>query len=217
MVKSKKMSKSTVAIVLLSLLLVLSLILTATGAWFTASADKTTNGAQGGSWTLGDFITLSVAGSDNSAVVAKTSLGGADESVITDGILHPGDKIYITDGAEITISANDDKHNFWYVVSYDGGANWEGNAAKAYVAGNVENKQPVLATATISASITDESSLGEQETGYYEIKTSLTTENSGTVAVSIAGANVIVRAVQYNNFSATDAYTYLTNGTNFAA
>ena len=42
MVKSKKMSKSTVAIVLLSLLLVLSLILTATGAWFTdtKSADK---------------------------------------------------------------------------------------------------------------------------------------------------------------------------------
>lgn len=38
MVKSKKMSKSTVAIVLLSLLLVLSLILTATGAWFTSTA-----------------------------------------------------------------------------------------------------------------------------------------------------------------------------------
>ncbi len=37
MVNSKKMSKSTVAIVLLSLLLVLSLILTATGAWFTDS------------------------------------------------------------------------------------------------------------------------------------------------------------------------------------
>ena len=42
MVNSKKMSKSTVAIVLLSLLLVLSLILTATGAWFTDS--KTGNG-----------------------------------------------------------------------------------------------------------------------------------------------------------------------------
>lgn len=39
MVKSKKMSKSTVAIVLLSLLLVLSLILTATGAWFTDTKD----------------------------------------------------------------------------------------------------------------------------------------------------------------------------------
>ena len=40
MVNSKKASKSTIAIVLLSLLLVLSLILTATGAWFT---DKATN------------------------------------------------------------------------------------------------------------------------------------------------------------------------------
>lgn len=40
MVNSKKMSKSTVAIVLLSLLLVLSLILTATGAWFTSTGSK---------------------------------------------------------------------------------------------------------------------------------------------------------------------------------
>ena len=43
MVNSKKMSKSTVAIVLLSLLLVLSLILTATGAWFTSSDNKAGN------------------------------------------------------------------------------------------------------------------------------------------------------------------------------
>ncbi len=39
MVNSKKMSKSTVAVILLSLLLALSLILTATGAWFTDSAN----------------------------------------------------------------------------------------------------------------------------------------------------------------------------------
>jgi len=35
MVNSKKMSKSTIAVIALSILLVLSLILTATGAWFT--------------------------------------------------------------------------------------------------------------------------------------------------------------------------------------
>lgn len=45
MVNSKKMNKSTVAVIVLALLLVLSLVLTATGAWFTDkasdSADKT--------------------------------------------------------------------------------------------------------------------------------------------------------------------------------
>lgn len=43
MVNSKKMNKSTVAVIVLALLLVLSLILTATGAWFTdkAVSDKT--------------------------------------------------------------------------------------------------------------------------------------------------------------------------------
>lgn len=37
MVNSKKMNKSTVAVIVLALLLVLSLVLTATGAWFTDS------------------------------------------------------------------------------------------------------------------------------------------------------------------------------------
>jgi hypothetical protein len=41
MVNSKKMNKSSVAIVLLALLLVLSLVLTATGAWFTDKEEGT--------------------------------------------------------------------------------------------------------------------------------------------------------------------------------
>lgn len=41
MVNSKKIGKSTVAVILLSILLTLSLILTATGAWFTNSKDST--------------------------------------------------------------------------------------------------------------------------------------------------------------------------------
>ena len=41
MVNSKKMNKSTVAVIVLALLLVLSLVLTATGAWFTDDATGT--------------------------------------------------------------------------------------------------------------------------------------------------------------------------------
>ena len=57
MVNSKKMSKSTVAIVLLSLLLVLSLILTATGAWFTDSKTSQDKDLSFGTLKL-DAITL---------------------------------------------------------------------------------------------------------------------------------------------------------------
>lgn len=45
MVNSKKMNKSTVAVIVLALLLVLSLILTATGAWFTDKTESKDNSA----------------------------------------------------------------------------------------------------------------------------------------------------------------------------
>lgn len=205
MVKSKKMSKSTVAIVLLSLLLVLSLILTATGAWFTASANKTTSGANG-SWTLGDFITLSVNGEDNSEVYATTEILGAEQRLQASDKLHPGDKIHITDGAQITVSASDDQHSFWYIISEDGGTNW--TTAKAWVKGTDTNK--TIATITLNATLTDDSSLTETIEGGYQIKTSTTTAQSGTVAISIEGANLIVRACQYNNVKdATEAEAIL--------
>lgn len=50
MVNSKKMSKSSIAVIVLSILLVLSLILGFTGAWFT---DKLTSGGEGTKVTFG--------------------------------------------------------------------------------------------------------------------------------------------------------------------
>ena len=50
MVKSKKMSKGSLAIIILAVLLVLSMVLGLTGAWFTDKAsgkDETNNGTFG--------------------------------------------------------------------------------------------------------------------------------------------------------------------------
>ncbi len=75
----KKMNKSTVAIVVLALLLVLSLVLTATGAWFTDS--KKTDETE---ITMG---TINISTSDGAVSVTKD---------VTDGNFMPGDKINVT-------------------------------------------------------------------------------------------------------------------------
>ena len=57
MVNSKKMSKSSIAVIVLSILLVLSLILGFTGAWFT---DKKDSGTDNGTLTFGKIALSSV-------------------------------------------------------------------------------------------------------------------------------------------------------------
>ena len=64
MVKSKKMSKTSIAVIILSLLLVLSMVLSLTGAWFTAG-NKAIDPGQGSNVHFGTFgnvtVTLSAA------------------------------------------------------------------------------------------------------------------------------------------------------------
>lgn len=207
MVNSKKMSKSTVAIVLLSLLLVLSLILTATGAWFTASADKSTNGTKG-EWTIGDFISLTVEGDDKSALKAYTVLEGVETELEADAKLHPGDTIKVEGEGKISISASDDKHNFWYVVSMDGGATWEGSAAKKYTAGDdVKLAEAELKAVISGTGAGDVSRAGDVIT----VNEKLTTDAAGhVVTITVEGVKLVVRAIQYNNLTAEQAYAKLT-------
>ena len=80
MVNSKKMSKSTIAVILLSLLLCLSLVLTATGAWFT---DKDSSGDE--IYTFG-AIDIELAGEEGE----KLALTGGT-AVLAD--IMPGDTI----------------------------------------------------------------------------------------------------------------------------
>ena len=214
MVNSKKMSKSTVAIVLLSLLLVLSLILTATGAWFTASADKSADGANA-SWSISDFITVSVTGTDDSSIKAYTKLGEdqTKTEVEANGKLFPADTIEITDGAKFTVSASAKTHKFYYVVSKDNGATWDVAAAGKADLFDGTSENLVLKEYTLEATVsgTLEEANRPLSNGVITINEKLTDVAAGkTVVVEIAGVNIIVRAIQYNNLTAADAYTKLT-------
>ena len=80
MVNSKKMSKSSIAVIVLSILLVLSLILGFTGAWFT---DKDAKGEQ----TV-NFGTIDVALDETSDIGFKNG----DNSTLTEPLM-PGDKV----------------------------------------------------------------------------------------------------------------------------
>lgn len=101
MVNSKKMNKSTVAVVVLALLLVLSLILSATGAWFT---DKET-----GSEITKDFgvVNMKVTATDFGKVTRVSNDAGE-----VSGKIMPGDTI----GYNLTVEKAEGSEEFWFAV-----------------------------------------------------------------------------------------------------
>ena len=82
MVNSKKMSKSSIAVIVLSILLVLSLILGFTGAWFTDQANGDVTGT-------GTFGTVKI-----TSATASVSMAEGDANEITN--LVPGCKLKLT-------------------------------------------------------------------------------------------------------------------------
>lgn len=97
MVNSKKMSKSTIAVILLSLLLCLSLVLTATGAWFTDKEAGTPDGINFG------IVDITVAEGGSFGLVT------GDERVDTEAM--PGDKI----DYHLTVSLAGESHPVYYI------------------------------------------------------------------------------------------------------
>ena len=92
MVNSKRMSKSKVAMIALAILLVLSLVLTATGAWFTGVSEGTT-----ADQTFGHLVIN--AGGDEALTVTKAE--------VSTGYLMPGDSI-----DDIVIEYNSNVYSF---------------------------------------------------------------------------------------------------------
>ena len=89
MVNSKKMSKSSIAVIVLSILLVLSLILGFTGAWFTDKKDGGT-----GTVTMG---TINISTSDAKVAVSKDvdlNMPG-DKITIAGEVKNTGEKAWI--------------------------------------------------------------------------------------------------------------------------
>ena len=101
MVNSKKMNKSTVAVIVLALLLVLSLVLTATGAWFTDKKETDETSVKMG--------TINISTSTGAISVTKD---------VADGNVMPGDKIQVT--GEILNTGDKAWVRFKLTHTYDG-------------------------------------------------------------------------------------------------
>lgn len=91
MVNSKKMNKSTVAVIVLALLLVLSLVLTATGAWFTDKAQVEDKGLAFGTLDI-DSVTMTTAAkatntidTDNVSLMPGSTISGTATVTLKEG------------------------------------------------------------------------------------------------------------------------------------
>lgn len=189
MVNSKKMSKSTVAIVLLSLLLVLSLILTATGAWFT-------DHKSGASDDTRDFgvIHLNTASMTSSIKDIKGVSIGKDENVMPGDVItltglvklaEDSDKAYVF----ITLSGNDAKYTLaatdWIAV--------DGQEGVYYAVMEASNEKTLTLTY-------DTKDVNEDYTDAAGTLQHMGKPVLGAVTINVA-------AIQFRNFdNATEAY-----------
>ena len=105
MVKSKKMSKTSIAVIVLALLLVLSLVMGMTGAWFTAKQGSASD-------TQLDFgrVVLNVTGGSFGQVTHAAA--NADAAYETDVEIMPGDTINYS----INVAKGANSEDFYYRI-----------------------------------------------------------------------------------------------------
>lgn len=132
MVKNKRMSRSTILVVALSLLLVLSLALGLTGAWFTSQA--TSSNVDPVSLVFGNvnvntatnYVNVHVKNSDGT-YPAETAASNANRELVSDGTHNPGEMGYVTTYGAYLIEAgtrissgisftNDSNVGIYYII-----------------------------------------------------------------------------------------------------
>ena len=243
MVKNKKMSKSTLLIFALSVLLIISMIMSFTGAWFTATDTKQMNEAVGTSIRFGNIAVATITVSadegdyayDAQHVLPGDTIGGVEISVRLE---HDVD-VYATLVHQITV--NNNPVNYYYYLT--GGAN---NTTITVATqeidldgidtsnppNNIETilnnykisvPRPIQAPPALHAVTYKMSHVGGIE---IPATTQSTTDDENPVTVgdytikmgtevTIEGATgtYILRVIQADNIAPVDAVTYLTTGT----
>ncbi|MGN1221891.1 MAG: hypothetical protein ACI4TT_01490 [Christensenellales bacterium] len=197
MVNSKKMSKSSIAVIVLSILLVLSMILGLTGAWFT---DKDNAGNEDATLTIGNIGSVSVTATDYvwHRLGSETQLDPVNDKVM------PGD--YLKAGS-VTIDVTAGDEDVWYLIK---GAN--GKFYKMGEGALVELAEPAaqsegLADVTVEGAFVK---LGD-------IALDGTVSGSGTISdsllmgttVTVAGDGYTIAIIQKTNVSDSLALTQL--------
>jgi hypothetical protein len=217
MVKSKKMSKGSLAVIILAVLLVLSMILGLTGAWFTDKAngkDETNNG------TFGTVtITQSNAKGDWGSVWSKLSTG----TVV--GKILPGSELTVK-GGTVTLGADCVKS---YVLIGLSDITVEVGAGEGESFVKDEALTTEFATYftkpkfVVKKGETEATSAGADYAGMYvaEKGDAFTVEGGAatintTLPNKFQGKNIVVKytvkiaAVQFDNIEVGNAYTLLT-------
>lgn len=192
MVKSKKMSKSAVAIVLLSLLLVLSLILTATGAWFTYTTKNDANGTEG-KYTFRDGAMSATIG-DMDATFGKVMRG--ETEVTNHADVMPGDVIK---GGSLSVSFTA-KGAGAYIVYRIGEGAWKVLNGDDASATNLTASSGEIAD--LKLSVADLTLTGDNYDNTYQ--------GTDVDVSSIALGAVEIRMIQVENLQPADAFAKLT-------
>ena len=238
MVNSKRMSKSKVAMIALAILLVLSLILTATGAWFSYSKSADGNTAKTVNFraaymtaaftdTRGDLTVDRDKNGDGTAEIYAL-VASATETVypanglageILENDLMPGDVIKAKGSLTLTFRANDGE-GAYYVIGYKTVTN--GVEAADYTWYSSFND----GTGTAASA----SSLGEIKAEQtltiiaadHQVELTGTTYNNTSLGADIVlnefvTGDVCVRMVQKENLTKAAAYAFLVTNWNSQA
>jgi flagellar basal body-associated protein FliL len=193
MVNSKKMSKSSIAVIVLAILLALSMVLGLTGAWFTDKEDT----SEAGTITFGKVEMKVAASEDNDMIsTARTSESDTYKKVM------PGDTITL----DLTVARAEDSDDFYYsVIITIEGESADGKTKLTLT----DDDLTALKTATAKVYCTAD---GDQFEGADIVLTGASYGNAwmeATVTISYE-----VRAIQYANISATQAEYALGDGWN---
>lgn len=176
----RKINTSTVAIIVLSILLVASVAIGATLAYFTADADVT------GTITLGDPVNISIT-QGGSAVTTLTFTDDAMPGTVYDqaiGVLVPADTSDCLLRAKIVLTEDDGSSS---EVTATATAAWQENAADSYYyykgIGSAGDTIDFITSITVPTSLTNEA------------------------ANKVYTVNVVVEAIQEANYAAANVWT----------
>jgi hypothetical protein len=197
MVNSKKMSKSSVAVIVLAILLALSMVLGLTGAWFTAKS--ATEGTEGDSITIRNgWLSFVVEGGKGSI----SSTGDMDNAM-------PGDKITVADANFSVKVAREgdytgDVQAHVFLLDESGA---EIDYVLVTIAEGEEEADVAFTKLDNVLDLTDANSiLVDNGDGTYTVNTGLTFADAGKTA-SFEGIGAYkIAAVQVENVSKTEAY-----------
>ena len=216
MVKSKKMSKTGIAVIVLAILLVLSMIMGLTGAWYTAKSDNAST-ASDYSFTLrNDWITLSASGSGSVSVSREINGTRSDVTVpsanaqgVIPYVVMPGDYITSSGSASFTVT-NSGNVGFYYVIEKDGEAQVDSDEpAASYVAAGASAANAISVADTLELVNSDSILIGASSPYTYEVNHELTYSDHGKVATIHFGSYKIFAIQAENVGSASNAYSLI--------